>query len=188
MACCKPRIRKAASKWNWIVGTSSKTRHKTGTHLVFVMHVVERPLTFYEYSKDPRFEMKIPRYGLFEQRGDNIYFGDDEKSLRQRVPSYHSKGWKLGETWEEDECQKQHDLSGKFVLVSGTDDFWYFGKSMEIPEEYRWVIIARHGHSGKFDPKKIAEFIDWIQKMKPGIHGDPFDLYRGNKLDAGLWK
>src|SRR5437867_3701177 len=107
MACCKPGIRKGAEVDDWIVGTSSKTEHKTGTHLVLVMRVSEPPLRFEEYNADPRFDRKIPRPGLIEQRGDNIYFQDEKGGFHQRVPSYHSMGWKQGKEWQEDEDNKE---------------------------------------------------------------------------------
>ena len=188
VACCKPDIRKSAETDDWIVGTSSKTEHKTGTHLVFVMRISERPLTFDEYSTDLRFRLKVPRHGLIEQRGDNIYYRDENGAFHQRVPSYHSMGWKPGEEWQEHEDKKQWDLSGKNVLVAGPEDFWYFGRSLEIPQRFLWVIWGRQGHSYKFPQNKAKELIEWIRGIKPGIHGDPFDLHARRVLEADLWK
>ena len=187
MACCKPDIRKSADMGDWIVGTSSKTEHKTGTHLVFVMKVSEPPLTFAEYSTDLRFKMKVPRFGLLEQRGDNIYHQDEKGAFHQRVPSYHSMGWKLGEKWKEDEDNMEWDLGGKNVLVAGPEDFWYFGRSLEIPETFRWIIWGRRKHFCQFPPNKVEEFVQWIRGMKPGVNGDPFDFHKRRVLPSNLW-
>ena len=174
MACCKPNIRKGAEVGDWVVGTSSVTEHKTGTNLVFVMRVSDRPLTFAEYDR--------------EQRGDNIYLQDEKGGFHQRVPSYHSLGWKPGQAWQEDEDNKMWDLSGKYVLVAGPEDFWYFGDSLAIPETFRWVIWGRQGHTYEFPMNKVQAFAQWVKGMKPGRYGDPFDFSKRRVLEANLWK
>src|SRR5437879_2095274 len=94
MACCKAQLRRELTVGDWVVGTSSKTRHDTATRLIYSMKVTEL-LTFDEYARDRRFKDKIPRYGFIEQRGDNIYYQDEQGVFHQRVPSFHSRGLKL---------------------------------------------------------------------------------------------
>ena len=137
VACCKGRYRKNLKEGDWLVGTSSKTRHGTGTRLIYAMQIAEL-LSFGHYSSDSRFRAKIPRYGQIEQRGDNIYHLDGNGVLRQSVPSYHSRGmnsighglsdrWVLTGPWEEHEGRKAKDLNGMLVPISASGNFWYFG-------------------------------------------------------------
>src|SRR2546425_9727573 len=54
VACCKGRYRKSLKEGDWLVGTSSKTRHGTGTRLIYAMKITEL-LSFRDYSSDSRF-------------------------------------------------------------------------------------------------------------------------------------
>jgi len=201
VACCKPVIRKGAQEGDLVVGTSSQTRgHCTGTRLVYAMKV-SHVLTFDEYSQDPTYSSKIPHQGLIEQRGDNMYFRADHGAWRQRVPSYHSKGWsrripmgrcdyrwELSPPWEEDEERKDSDLRGDHVLVSDPGDFWYYGGgAIELPESLRWVIYPHKGQRCNFSIDQITKFSDWITRMAPGKHGDPIDLNRRPIIPPEAW-
>jgi hypothetical protein len=88
LACCKPVIRRVAEVGDWIVGTGSV--ENVGTNkLIYAMKVTEK-LTFEQYSLDPRFRNKIPREGLIEERGDNIYYVDESGRIKQRHPFFVS--------------------------------------------------------------------------------------------------
>nr|VFK20813.1 MAG: hypothetical protein BECKLPF1236B_GA0070989_12264 [Candidatus Kentron sp. LPFa] len=76
LATCKPRIRKAATIGDWVIGTGSKKNDRQGV-LVYVMRVSEA-MTFNEYWSDARFLRKIPnlRGSKKQAFGDNIYYRD----------------------------------------------------------------------------------------------------------------
>ncbi len=183
-------IRLRAEVGDWIVGTGSKRlkrRYGIGCFkLIYAMKVDEK-LTFEQYSKDPRFEKKIPRYGRKEERGDNIYYKDKEGRWYIR-PSYHygrelkSKKVKLKspKVWI-------RDLSGCCVLVSR--HFFYFGReAVELPKEFRIIANAKdddHGLSNYRSekiPKEVAErFIEWLERKyetKNGCIGVPCEFKR----------
>ncbi len=184
-----------------VVGTSAQTRGLcTGTRLVYAMRV-SHVLTFDQYSQDPTYADKIPRHGLVEQRGDNIYFRAEGGVWRQRVPSYHSRGWsrripmgrcnyrwELSPPWEEDEEKKNKDLRGEQVLISDPGNFWYYGaRAVELPENLHWVIFPQQGQKCDFSIERVNEFLDWITRMAPGKHGDPIELNRTSMIPPDSW-
>jgi hypothetical protein len=73
LATCKPRIRKAAVKGDWILGTGSAVNKQTG-RIVYLMNV-DLKLTFDQYWHDARFQFKKPimNGSLKLMYGDNIY-------------------------------------------------------------------------------------------------------------------
>jgi Nucleotide modification associated domain 2 len=109
LACCKPKIRRAAQPDDWIVGLTPKAECN---RIVYAMHVAEK-ITFADYWRDTRFARKkadIRSSNLKHQRGDNIYEPLNEGGYRQH-PSMHSKGF------AEDEKAKRKDLSGGFAYL-----------------------------------------------------------------------
>ncbi len=199
LACCMERMRVKREKGDWIVGTSSKTRHGTGTRLVFAMKVTD-VITFDQYCQNSQYSTKIPQYGLIEQRGDNIYYRDDGGKMRQRVPSYHSHGmkhvplghgqdrWEISPPWKEHEEKKAKDLSGRYVLVSEPGEFWYYGGTMELPEGLLWIIRGRQGFTSNFTDEQERNFVDWVTGMPSGRHGDPIDLDRTPLIPPEDWR
>jgi hypothetical protein len=141
LACCKPKVRKAAEVGDWIAGTGS-ARNKQSDRLVYAMRVTEK-LTFDEYWRDRR----------FKGRKDNIYCPTCEASrpLVQKENEFH------------DEEQMPHDLSGQFVLVS--DRFVYFGekKSIPIPRRLHGIIKKGPGHRCDFDDGLVDGFVRWVE-------------------------
>lgn len=167
LATCKPDIRRAAKIGEYIVGVSGRTLEErcgiAPLKLIYVMRVDE-VLTFDEYSKDRRFERKVPSYGKINERGDNIYFLEDGKWYIR--PSYHYED--RPETWRKDLC-------GKRVLVSYKRSFYYFGSEAEkIPDEFHG-ILKKSGPSHRRSEGDLARrFIQWIKReFEPGIIGEP---------------
>src|SRR4051812_14488304 len=89
LATCKPEIRRAAQKDDWVVGTGAKSNHLEGT-LVYAMRVGSS-MSFDDYWKDPRFALKrpVPNGSLKLVYGDNIYH-HDEKGRWAQADSHHS--------------------------------------------------------------------------------------------------
>jgi len=159
VACCKPAIRRVASIGDWVAGTGS-VENVGNEKLIYAMKITDK-LTFEEYSRDKRFEKKIPSFGLKEERGDNIYYLNSNKKWVQRQPSYHSKR------------DMKRDLSGKYVLIS--DYYFYFGRNaITIPKKLRVIIKEGPSHKSIFPEKVVREFIEWIETFQTGIHGDPY--------------
>lgn len=149
LTCCKPRIRRYAEVGDLVVETGSA--QTVGSHrLVYAMYVTEK-LTFLESSYDARFAAKIPRNGLIEERGDNIYLQEHTYTIQQRV-SYHTPE------------HQEHDLSGAYVLIS--DRFVYFGaNAIEIPKKHREIIKKGPGHKSRFTAHTISEFQQWLVSL-----------------------
>ena len=137
LACCKPKIRRTAQKWDWVVGLTPKSQ---GNNLVYAMCITEDPLTFDDYFNNEDFQNKKPttmRHSPKRNCGDNIYEQRGDGRYKQLF-SIHS-----GEPGS-----KKRDLSGKYVLAS--HDFYYFGViPKKLPEYLRTLIVGR-GHKYNF--------------------------------------
>jgi len=187
LATCKPAIRRKAMKGDWIVGTGS-VENVGNDKLVFAMNVTEvMPLE--NYWNDNRFAKKKPGKGSKESVGDNIYYRDEKGVTRQYFPSRHSY------PDSENRGTKIRDLNGKNVLISTSGRFYYFGRDApKIPGNISCVIKKGPGHKCNFSQDVIDEFLRWIQEMKPGLGGYPFDypgqhtptFYRSAKKEGPL--
>jgi hypothetical protein len=171
LACCKPKIRKAAEVGDWVVGTGAVS-NVGNDKLVYAMKVTEK-LNFEQYSQDKRFQCKIPAKGRMEERGDNIYHSDKNRDYMQ-CKSYHI------------EKDKKRDLSSGFVLISNY--YFYFGKKdVLIPNDFKVIIKSGPGHKCNFDSNLVSGFINWLESNFPkGIQGEPFDYKERlfNRLSA----
>jgi hypothetical protein len=171
LACCKPEIRRTATKGDWIVGLTPKAN---GNRIVYYMRVDDVNLSFADYWNDRRFRVKRPinTDGVRGRCGDNIYEPLATGGYRQ-LPSMHSNGD------AEDEQNKQHDLSGVRVLVSET--FGYFGsKATALPSNLTRLLVGR-GHRCKFPPEFVAEFVQFAGKTGFGVFGAPAHWPEGDE-------
>jgi len=157
LACCKPRIRKAAATGDWIMGTTPADLGKG--RLTYLMRVDEA-LTFQEYFADPRFEAKKP--APENPHGDNIYYRNAAGQVCQLPNPHHHL------------ADMKRDLSEDRVLVG--ELFYYFGRNA-IPLAplfcslvYQHVGQKRHPESGL-----IKDLVSWVaERYEPGSHGRPF--------------
>jgi len=170
LATCKPRIRKKAQRGDWIIGTGS-VKNVGSIKLIYAMMVEER-LTFEEYSKDERFQYKIPKWKSkdpIKRVGDNIYYKNERNLFIQR-PSIHSNN-----DGTENKTLKDHDIGGENVLISKY--FCYYGENaIQIPNDFLIFIKKGPGHKSSFSELDINNFITWLNtsdKIK-GLHGNPF--------------
>jgi hypothetical protein len=167
LATCKPIIRRKAKRNDWVIGTGS-VKNVGNDCMIYAMKVTEK-LSLEDYAEDERFATKIPGDGAKRRVGDNIYFRDRNGITRQRFPSGHSIDRENPET-------KEHDLNGKNVLISRSESFYYFGENApKIPKNLQYLIKKGPGHKCRFNDDIIKEFIEWIKKEEPGIHGKPCD-------------
>jgi hypothetical protein len=159
LANCKPCIRKCKNKSDWIAGFSSSqlNNDKVGEErLVYLMKVTNK-ITYDEYWNNNEYECKKPKLEskhIFEKAGDNIYkpVSLNKKTFEQINNKFH------------DESQKEHDLSGNFVLVS--NHFYYFGGSpIQIPLEVRPDIPKGQSSNGNLthDSEIKKKFIHYIE-------------------------
>ena len=116
LACCKPRIRKAAEPGDLVVGLSRRCER-----LVYILRV-EAKLTFDQYWANARFEKKKPVWSRdrVERNGDNIY----EPNGRRGFCQLRSAHWDH-QADRESTSAKDHDTSANAVLVGR--DFVYYG-------------------------------------------------------------
>jgi hypothetical protein len=156
LACCKPKIRRAALPGDWIVGLSPK---RCGNRIVYAMKVAEK-VTFDAYWRDPRFTMKVPDLGARDLKrhcGDNLYEQSGSKYLQ------HAGAHSIEHA--------ATDLSGVYVLVA--TDFVYFGaNAISLPPQFT-SIVATRSHRSNFPPALVHEFAAYIASTGFGVHGLP---------------
>lgn len=171
LATCKPRVRKAASIGDWIIGTGSSQNDRRG-YLVYAMCVTET-MTFNEYWEDERFQRKKPnmRGSMKQAFGDNIYFQNDAGQWQQQ-DSHHS--YEDGSPNPYNIC---HDIQTDRVLLS--KDYVYWGGSgSEIPTRFRDYegcdICAKRNHKCRFPQGLVREFATWLRSLDArGYLGKP---------------
>ena len=157
LAICKPRIRGAAKKDDWVVGTGSVNSPigDISGMVVYAMRVTKK-MTMKEYDQftQSEFPDKIPVMNSADRRrryGDSIYnFSTPTPSLR---PSVHDEG------------NRSTDLSGRFVLLS--DHFFYFGdQPVDLPEALLGIVKQGRGHRSDKNAEYVDDFVDWIESLK----------------------
>ena len=173
LATCKPGVRRTTSVGDWVAGVGAR-RRRDG-HLVYAMQVSEK-LTFDEYWSDPRFQRKKPdRRGSLKYRyGDNIYHRDAAGEWGQ-ADSRHSL-----DSGAPNPEHVAKDTKANAVLVG--ERFTYWGKAaVAIPDALRdWdgIDLGRPGRDHRWKPhgpEMIAAFVEWIDSLPTGCHGDPAD-------------
>ena len=149
--------------------------------MVYVMRVTDI-LTYDQYYHDDKYKEKIPHgFNVVDANdntsinwcGDNIYKSVEGQNLVKGElavkPAFHG---------EENE---EHDLSGKYVLVSDPGNFIYYGKKAgeapDIGEPYKYAghkKINFGDESG--DNKELKKFLDDFDKIEEkGIIAPPIN-------------
>lgn len=181
LATCKPLIRKYAKEGYWLAGWTGGAVHnkqgiidRKGAGRLIYLAQISKKLSFAEYwekypekqpveTNDKRVKSKTDRgcsaivsnCNNHNDCGDNIYKPDknDPSGFIQIENNHHGKE------------QKEHDLSGEFVLVC--KDFYYFGveNAIEIKE------VGRIPRWKKFTSEHANEIIRQVtNKYKPGLY------------------
>lgn len=188
LACCKPGIRRAIGDrllhtWGaadiqelrrsdpgyvrsqniWVVGLAGASlRDRPRRSVVYAMQVTD-VLDFESYYEEHPDKRPV-RTGQATSddpawHGDAIYTGNDPMTARQ-LPSAHSEG------------DKEHDLGGRYVLVS--DHFIYFGKDAPyVPLEER--LHHGRGHRINHSPEALVELESWLNGPWSGLFNDAGD-------------
>lgn len=179
LACCKPAIRRKAKCGDWVVGLTPKA---DGNRIVFFLQVDDIK-GFDQYWRDKRFERKKPRFDatVARKRGDNAYVPKQSGGYRQ-LPCRHSDGK------QENAKKKEHDLSGRQVLISET--FAYFGsKPRQLPPELKPLIVGI-GHRCRFSDEEKDAFLRFAGSLRSGVYAAPHIWPTGDdswKFAAGSW-
>ncbi len=170
LATCKQRIRKKIQVGDWVIGTGS-VENVGNDKLIHAMKI-EEILTFEQYSKDKRFQYKIPNWKSndpVKRVGDNIYYKDENNVFIQKSSMHSNKDG------TENKKLKEHDLSGEKILISKY--FCYYGKKgIQIPKNLQFIIKKGPGHKSNFTQSDINKFLNWLDspnKVK-GRQGNPF--------------
>jgi hypothetical protein len=172
-ATCKPKIRATAQVGDWIVGTGTASRKRSG-RLVFAMRV-SKAMTFNQYWNDPRFQEKKPnlRGSKKQAFGDNIYFKPFGKPWQQ-MNSHHSHA--------DGSCNNanvKNDTQANRVLIG--EEFVYWGGSgPKLPGQFRNFngvdICAKRGHKRNFPDDLVTAFVGWIKESgEQGVVAPPLD-------------
>lgn len=156
LACCKPKIRKAAQPGDYVLGTGACRPGLRG-HLLYWMRV-EQVLTFDQYWDEHRFHRKKPvMTGSTHQRyGDNIYHRGENGAFCQ-IDSFHSLA---DGTFSAGDLSRDTGTTDR-VLVSG--DFAYYGRSaIELTAEMRCFVKKGPGHKCHFEPAEEQRWLAWL--------------------------
>ena len=161
LATCKPVIRRVAQVEDWIVGTGSAYRNRTG-HIVYAMRVSEA-IDFHKYWSDPRFRSKRPnlRGSRKQAFGDNIYHKDPGTGLWLQEDSHH--------------CQKDgmpnarnvdSDTQTDRVLIG--EEFTYWGGSGPQIPKFHGIDICKRGpaHKSIFPEEVVSAFVEWLYSFQ----------------------
>ena len=162
LACCKPKIREAASVGDLIIGLSTRSEC-----VVYAMRVSE-VMTFADYWHDKRFLVKRPKRlsrMAADRCGDNIYEPIGASEYRQ-LPSHHSNP-----DGSPDFAKMQHDLGSLKVLVGGS--FVYFGGSGPKLPSGLASLRAHRGHRSRFSSDEQGLVEQWFAKVRKGVRGAP---------------
>lgn len=187
LACCKPRIRRAARTGDWIVGMGG-TQIKAVGRCIYAM-CVNRTMTFDEYWNDPEFQTKRPKRNGSpkKQVGDNVYHRGEGGAWVQE-DSVHSL---------EDGCQclanTSHDTQTDRILIS--DRFVYFGSSAPVVPLDALVEIGYAKNPRDFckrrqtDAEQLVRWLTERVRMHPNlVLGDPIDFASTTKRYSALHK
>lgn len=172
-------IRKHASIGDFVVGTGSAKRHRSG-FLVYFMRI-EEIVTYDDYWSEQRFYVKRPflRGSKKQAFGDNIYHRHPQTGTCIQANSLHSMA-----DGAVNPLNVQRDTKSENVLVS--NDFAYWGGTgPEIPALFRNFegadICAKRGHKNRFSDHHRDQFIDWLRSLNAqGFIGRPLDWKRTN--------
>ena len=175
LATCKPKIRGSAQVGDWIIGAGSSNYRLAG-HLVFAMEVSE-VLSFDEYWKDPRFEVKKPQFNssLMKAYGDNIYHFSKTKGRWIQEDSHHSRGG-----GRPNRANISHDTQVSRVLV-GQKFIYFGGGGPMIPKRLRKAdgpsLCGGRGHRNRFPPRFVAAVVRWLEALPVrGFAGKPAEF------------
>lgn len=182
LAICKPKIRRAATEGDWVVGTGSrnvpgpggKGRLDLAGKIVYAMRVSQK-LKMEEYDRMTRELLpgKVPAWNNRDCRrrvGDSIYDFSTGNPPEMRAPCVHGPE------------NMTTDLGGEYVLLS--DHFYYFGdRAIELVEHLYPILKQGQGHKSWSNQPYEAGFVTWIEGLgfEPNaLHGNPqIDLCDG---------
>jgi hypothetical protein len=167
LAICKPGIRRAADRGDWIAGLGSRNAPSgdLSGRLVYAMRV-EEIVSLEEYDRHARVRWphRIPNVrsaDLSERLGDCIY--DFSSGVPVQRPSVHGP------------ANERTDLSGENALISR--DFYYFGsRAIRLPDHLLPVCHQAQGHRSSSNSPYVDRFVAWLRSLEfePGqLYGWP---------------
>jgi hypothetical protein len=171
LAICKPKIRRAGKKGDWVVGIGPAGKPTHGK-LVYAMRVDEA-LPLDRYFADRRFRLKKPAPSSRDPRrhvGDNIYYRECGR-------------WHQFPGGTHDHADKKKDTGGKNALVSR--HFYYFGhNAVDLPASLKPLAQGGRGHR-TFGLNEVTALARWLRgTFGHGVHGKPAGM-EGAPCDPG---
>ncbi len=164
LATCKPKIRKTASKGDFIAGTGSVST-VGNDKLVYAAEIAD-VVSIADYGHLSKYKVKRPsmRGPDSHRHGDNIYFFKDD-SWHQRTNRYHGP-----------DCLDR-DVSGVNILAC--DRFWYFGENAIIKKG----LGSKHSNSLRANPpvylrvrSATTKFTEFTEKPGFWLKTEELDL------------
>lgn len=177
LATCKPAIRRLAKEGDWVVGTGTAARKRSG-YLVFAMRI-EETLSFDQYWSDARFARKKPnlRGSKKQAFGDNIYSRKGSSAPWRQINSHHSFP-----DGKRNALNVHNDTQTNRMLLSRHFVYWG-GSGPKIPKKFRnWEgvdICAKRAHRSRFPLEMVDAFVSWIYSFSErGFVSEPLDWRR----------
>lgn len=172
LACCEPRIRKAASIGDWVIGLTPK---RFGHKLVYAMKV-QASLSTDDYWRDMRFACKRPDFESEQgSLGDNIYEPMADGTFHQHRSRHSAVDPNLPRkcytryTAEENEKAKKRDLSVKRVLVAAEFVYFSTNETVELPPALREALAVGRGHKTYSTPEIFEAWQAFVTTQPRGI-------------------
>lgn len=157
LAICKPSIRRAAKKDDWIAGLGSKNAWSGNLegHLVYAMRVEEVvSMADYDRLAQNHWPERIPKplsLDLADRLGDCIY------DFSGGLPPYQRAGVHGPQN-------VKRDLSGENVLMSR--DYYYFGsRAVALPEHLLAICHQTQGHRSDSNEDYFDDFVYWLRGL-----------------------
>ena len=157
LVICKPKIRRAAQKEDWIVGTGS-SQSPVGSiqdRAVYAMKVTDKmSMRDYDDWVQEERQEKTPDWKNNDRRrklGDAMY---DFSEFPPRVRRGSPHGLE----------HRKHDLSGEYALLS--DHFYYFGNNPRpLPDHLLNIVKRGPGHRSYANDPYLEPFVEWIESL-----------------------
>jgi hypothetical protein len=167
LAICKPGIRRAAERDDWVAGLGSRNAPSgdLSGRLVYAMRV-EEVLSLQDYDRHApsRWPHRIPNVqsaDLSERLGDCIYD--------------YSSGTPVQRAGVHGPVNERTDLSGENVLISR--NFYYFGsRAIPLPDYLLRICHQTQGHRSNSNAPYFGQFVAWLRSLElaPGqLYGWP---------------
>ena len=178
LATCKPTIRRCAMIGDWVSGWAARIVHdndrvaypfKDGPNLIYLAKITKKiPFERYWHEYPEKRPKKLIVEGVKGSKGcSSGCAGEVKYDVGDNIYEPSNDGFIQHENSNHFEWDKEHDLSGKNVLIC--DEFYYFGvkNALKIEKDIVPFIIPRCKKIALNDASSLIDYI--TDRFIPGI-------------------